>query len=112
MGQVSVAHESGNALLTISSGSVRLTVTLDPAQAGRVAAELAGPGARGNAIMVWEFADAPEVFRRLSGHGGDEDFIALLPPGVAHLPDWFTTWRDVKRVTFPDGSVLLIAAHA
>lgn len=32
-------------------------------------------------IRVWNFYDAPEEFRSLSTNGGDEDWIAVLPPG-------------------------------
>jgi len=63
------------------------------------------------AILLWHFADAPEVFRRLSPHGGDEDFVALVPAGV-DPPGWTLWWQDVTRHELADGAVLLIGVHA
>lgn len=31
------------------------------------------------AIRVWPWPDAPERFRALSSHGGDEDWVAFVP---------------------------------
>jgi hypothetical protein len=39
-----------------------------------------------NAIVVWKFSDAPEMFRNLSEHGGDEDWLAFVPSPLAQ--DW------------------------
>jgi hypothetical protein len=36
-----------------------------------------------NYIKVWRFYDAPEELRALSTHGGDEDWLALIPPKLA-----------------------------
>ena len=33
-------------------------------------------------IEIWKFANAPEYYRKLSKHGGDEDWIALVPEGL------------------------------
>jgi hypothetical protein len=33
-----------------------------------------------NPIMLWRFSDAPKEFRDLSNHGGDEDWLLLVPP--------------------------------
>jgi len=33
-----------------------------------------------NHIRVWAWKDAPEELKALSQHGGDEDWLALLPP--------------------------------
>lgn len=30
-------------------------------------------------VLLWPFQQAPEVFRRLSQNGGDEDWIAFVP---------------------------------
>lgn len=38
-----------------------------------------------NHIRVWRFDDAPEELRDLSHHGGDEDWLALIPPAFAYL---------------------------
>ena len=37
-----------------------------------------------NHIRVWKFKDAPEELRALSRHGGDEDWVALIPPQYAN----------------------------
>jgi len=62
-------------------------------------------------IKLWHFADAPEDLRKLSSHGGDEDFIVLVPAGV-ELPDWTLWWQDTRRHELPDGSLVLIGAHS
>jgi hypothetical protein len=33
-----------------------------------------------NHIRVWEWEDAPQELKELSTHGGDEDWVALIPP--------------------------------
>lgn len=33
-------------------------------------------------ILVWRFYDAPEEYRALSGHGGDEDWLAFVPDEI------------------------------
>jgi len=45
-----------------------------------------------NHIRVWRFEDAPEELRALSTRGGDEDWLALIPPKLAG--DWIP-WLDV-----------------
>ena len=44
-----------------------------------------------NHIRVWRFQDAPEELRMLSQHGGDEDWLALIPP---KLSDEYIPWMD------------------
>jgi hypothetical protein len=46
-------------------------------------------------IRVWRFQDAPEELRNLSTHGGDEDWLALVPP---ILNDKWIPW--LKEPTF------------
>ena len=36
-------------------------------------------------IQVWRFPEAPEELRALSPHGGDEDWLALIPPPLTDL---------------------------
>jgi hypothetical protein len=36
-----------------------------------------------NHIRIWRFCDAPEELRNLSTNGGDEDWVALIPPILA-----------------------------
>lgn len=40
-------------------------------------------------ITVWRFDDAPPEYRALSPHGGDEDWLALVPRALTLYPaDW------------------------
>lgn len=79
-----------------------------------------GMGAEGALIRVWPFYDAPEAFRALSPHGGDEDWIADIPDALVVRGDWIG-WAesgtpfgtcDVSEHPQPDGSVVRIGAHA
>lgn len=47
-------------------------------------------GGAGAPILVWRFDEAPEEYQKLSPHGGDEDWLALIPPAYekAGAPDW------------------------
>ena len=69
-------------------------------------------------IRVWDFEDAPQQLRDLSSHGGDEDWIALVPP--RYRRDWIP-WAetgtafgrcDVTDEELPNGWRVLIGAHA
>lgn len=68
-------------------------------------------------IRLWRWADAPEKYRRLSQHGGDEDYVAYIPnelQDVAYHLDsgsWFGVC-DVQLVEQTNGSLVLIGAHA
>lgn len=67
-------------------------------------------------IRVWPFYEAPEELRALSEHGGDEDWLALVPEPLAgaYLP-WLEGRRfgnDVSSYWLPDGSRVFISAHA
>lgn len=44
-----------------------------------------------NHIRVWRFEDAPEELQALSRNGGDEDWIALIPPKLA---DKYIGWLE------------------
>lgn len=44
-----------------------------------------------NAIIIWEFHDAPEELRDLSRAGGDEDWLALVPMSLA---DKWIGWME------------------
>jgi hypothetical protein len=69
-------------------------------------------------ILIWRFHDAPEEYRNLSEHGGDEDWIAVLPAAMAGawIP-WLESGSsfgccDVSEHPLPDGRKVLIGAHA
>jgi hypothetical protein len=68
-------------------------------------------------IKVWRFDDAPERYRNLSQHGGDEDWLAFVPSRMAE--DWIGWLEEgtsfgVYRVsrTKVRGGVVVIGAHA
>lgn len=73
-----------------------------------------------NHIRVWRFEDAPQELRDLSPHGGDEDWIALIPPRLA---DAWIGWLEsgssfgygsVSEHSHPElpGYVVKIGAHS
>jgi hypothetical protein len=46
------------------------------------------------AIVIWKFKDAPKKYQKLSGNGGDEDWLAIIPKNLwkkyekeDHYPD-------------------------
>ena len=70
------------------------------------------------AIQVWRFADAPEDMRALSINGGDEDWLAVVPPEYG---DEWIAWLcpggpfgvcDVDEYPQPDGRRVFIGCHA
>ena len=69
-------------------------------------------------LTLWRFDDAPEAYRELSEHGGDEDWLALIPAHMAE--EWFPwmetgSWMGCSSVSehpLPDGSIIRIGAHA
>ena len=40
-----------------------------------------------NFVKVWQFGDAPQEYRDLSTHGGDEDYVAFVPDALRDY--WF-----------------------
>lgn len=73
-----------------------------------------------NHIRIWRFHDAPQELKELSRHGGDEDWIALIPPT---LKDEYIGWMeeggsfgccDVSEHSHPElpEYVVRIGAHA
>ena len=68
-------------------------------------------------IKVWDWDEAPEELKALSPHGGDEDWVALVPK---HLADRHIGWLesgsfgccDISRHELPNGDVVRIGAHA
>jgi hypothetical protein len=70
---------------------------------------------QGSAIIVWRFRDAPGELASLSPHGGDEDWVALVPVD-GERPSWTENtsfgYCDVSEHELPDGRLVLIGAHA
>lgn len=68
-------------------------------------------------ILVWAWRDAPTQYRALSTHGGDEDWVAVVPAGMV---DRYIPWLehgpfgvcDISRHDLPDGRRVFIGAHA
>jgi hypothetical protein len=66
-------------------------------------------------IMVWNFETAPERYRKLSRHGGDEDLVVFVPAGIdVRYDTWLNEGRLGNRVSSytVEGGIVLIAAHA
>lgn len=71
---------------------------------------------QGESIVVWSFYSAPGELRCLSNHGGDEDYIALLPHGM-DAPSWMRSGSafgcfSVSESEYGDGRRVFIGAHA
>ena len=72
-----------------------------------------------SAIRIWPWDGAPKKYKRLSMHGGDEDFVVLLRgldgPGEDEmrcvLIDKITVC-DASRHVMSNGDVVYITAHA
>jgi hypothetical protein len=75
------------------------------------------------ALMIWKFEDAPEELRALRPRGGDEDWLALVPPKLVPAETdtefWWMRWYPrsdgfVSRNKHPklDGFEIWIGAHA
>lgn len=71
-----------------------------------------------NMIAVWRWDDAPADLKAHSRHGGDEDWVALLPAAFGgDVPAWMESGTpfgccDVQTTALPDGSTVVIGAHA
>jgi len=69
-------------------------------------------------IKVWPFEDAPEEYRKLSEHGGDEDWLALVPARYLTLCiPWAESGgrfgiSETSEHVLPNGMLVLIGAHA
>jgi len=75
-------------------------------------------------IRIWRFHDAPADLRALSNNGGDEDWLAVIPPSIFHADedDWIGWMEaghsfgccDVSRYEHPTlaGYQVRIGSHA
>lgn len=68
------------------------------------------------AITVWRWEDAPDDLRYLSNHGGDEDWVAVVPADMA-CPNWICEGGpfgccSVSEHNLVDGETVYIGAHA
>ena len=69
------------------------------------------------AIQVWRWQDTPGELRAFSDHGGDEDWVALLPSTLQDPPSWMEDGSSfgcccVSEHIYQDGRVICIGAHA
>lgn len=72
-----------------------------------------------NHIRVWAFEDAPEELACLSQNGGDEDWLALVPPKFnGNTPNWLDYGPfgvcSIHRYEHPElpGYLVFIGCHA
>jgi len=70
-------------------------------------------------ILIWRFEDAPEPYKAYSDHGGDEDWLAILPVNwpADNLPLWMEEGRPfgccaVHEFRLPTGQRIVIGAHS
>jgi hypothetical protein len=70
-------------------------------------------------IRVYSFREAPNDLRALSPHGGDEDWLAVVPPDYSkrHYISWLQPGSpfgvcNVSEHELIDGTFVYIGAHA
>jgi hypothetical protein len=67
-------------------------------------------------IQVWRWEDAPDYLKAFSQHGGDEDWVALVPAEDDFEIPWLESplfgGCDVSRVEMENGDIVFIGAHA
>lgn len=67
-------------------------------------------------ILVWDWEDAPPELKELSPHGGDEDWVALVPHGLRETSPviWELLERGGNDVSVSEISCgkVYIAAHS
>lgn len=68
------------------------------------------------AIRIWQFEEAPEYLKVLSGNGGDEDWLALIP---SHLKCRWIHWLEanafgtfVEVLLLPGNWQVKISSHS
>ena len=76
------------------------------------------PEERKEPVTVWRFDYAPTAIQEAASQGGDEDWIAEIPPALDQygLPFWIEamdSMREPKRVTHPTkpGWQLIVGSH-
>ncbi len=73
-------------------------------------------------ILVWAFDEAPPEYQAISPHGGDEDWLALVPAsfyerhGEGGTPFWLEHGSfgscDISHAVLDSGDHVFIGAHA
>lgn len=67
-------------------------------------------------IQIWKFDQAPSIYKEMSNSGGDEDWIALIPPALFEygLPFWLESMDSMHRpqvYAIAMGYKVVIASH-
>jgi hypothetical protein len=65
-------------------------------------------------IVVWPFEHAPKMYRSMSDNGGDEDWVAVVPPMEVY-PWWLDkldTCEEPQVYEIADGYKVYIGSHA
>lgn len=89
----------------------------EPSVPGAIADVLAASGVsvEVQGMVFWRFEQAPPLLAALSQHGGDEDWVVLIPPDFGELPFWMSEGTSfassVDIYDLPEGWQLLISAH-
>jgi hypothetical protein len=70
-----------------------------------------------NCLRVWSFYDAPALLQDLSPHGGDEDWLLLVPPEYDREIWWAKEHGSfgccsVTKHLLPNGWEVRIGAHS
>lgn len=70
-------------------------------------------------IRIWQFDDAPERYRNLSGHGGDEDWVIVIHKSLKDdvavrwlIIDQINDWYGPPQETEVGDEIVVITAHA
>jgi hypothetical protein len=70
---------------------------------------------QGKTILVWSWDDAPMELKRHVSHGGDEDWVALVPKDYGTV-SWIdyngNSFGDTRFFKLPDGRTVYSGAHA
>ena len=70
------------------------------------------------ATVLWRWKDAPEEYKKLSGHGGDEDWVIIIPKDMAGwspflmVGDYLTGFGWLDEHELDGGDWVVICAHA
>ena len=65
-------------------------------------------------ILFWPWQYAPENYKKMSRHGGDEDWVALIPKSLKDFDYWIDRLEvcDIEKFILQNGDQLWIGAHA
>lgn len=70
----------------------------------------------GSGMIIWPFNEAPKVYQEMSQSGGDEDWVALIPPNFnkGYLPFWLESLdsgRNPEHYKIAEGYEIIIGSH-